>query len=714
MTDPTSDAAKQAAASATAEDAPGLHQLDESALDAIIADHQAWLKSDGQEGVRAGLDETDLRRAKLMDCDLSDLSATGADLRKADLTRAKLRGADLRDADLRRATLYRADLRGADLRRANLEGASLRHAELEGARLRRAQLAHSDLRYAELVGANLSEARGLSDASLQGADLTDAVGLLGGEFAGMDLGGTRLPADIAGFTALEQIASLSQHARNVFLAMLAACVFSWLTVATTTDAALLGNSATSPLPIIQTPVPIAGFYWAAPLILLTLFFYLHIYLQRLWEGLASLPAVFPDGRSLDQRAYPWLLSGLVQAYVPLLRKQRPALSSLQVGLSILAAWVLVPGTMFLFWIRYLPRHELWGTLILIACLMTSIIGGIAFFRRARATLMSRDLASVLREPTLEPVTLFATLLVTLSFSAAAIFGNGMLLGFDLNADLREAEVSERPVTWTGRDDTVKDELTQVKGASMRGADLRNAEAERAYLVRADLREADLRGANLRGAVLVGALFKGARLEGAFFRSSDLRHAELAGATLTRLRFSRADLSNAQLGNADLQGAGFVGAKLDGARLHGAWLRNASFENATALGADLTHAKLGNASLREASFVEADFRNASMNQATLLLADLRGADLEGASLRDASLWGTDFSGANLAETDLEGAQFYCSIMRLGFVCTNLSGADLATARGLTRYNLENACGNDSTKLPPDLADHRFRPCKPLDR
>ena len=68
--------------------------------------------------------------------------------------------------------------------------------------------------------------------------------------------------------------------------------------------ALLTNSGSSPLPIIQTKVPIAGFYWAAPAILLALYCYLHLYLQRLWEGMANLPAIFLDGRKLDE----WRLS----------------------------------------------------------------------------------------------------------------------------------------------------------------------------------------------------------------------------------------------------------------------------------------------------------------------------------------------------------------------------------------------------------------------
>ena len=81
------------------------------------------------------------------------------------------------------------------------------------------------------------------------------------------------------------------------------CAYTLLTAVTTTDAALLTNAATTPLPIIGARVPVVGFYLLTTILLLGFYAYLHLYLQRLWEGLAALPAVFPDNRTLDQAAY---------------------------------------------------------------------------------------------------------------------------------------------------------------------------------------------------------------------------------------------------------------------------------------------------------------------------------------------------------------------------------------------------------------------------
>lgn len=108
-------------------------------LNKIIENHKTWIESE-EEGERA-----DLRRAKLIDVDL-----TGEDLRDADLERADLRGAHLNRSNLSSAWLREARLDGADLREANLRDASLRNAVLIGIDLKGADLRNTDLRGAYL------------------------------------------------------------------------------------------------------------------------------------------------------------------------------------------------------------------------------------------------------------------------------------------------------------------------------------------------------------------------------------------------------------------------------------------------------------------------------------------------------------------------------------------------------------------------------------
>src|SRR5262245_19293778 len=277
-----------------------------------------------------------------------------------------------------RAKLADANLAGYNLSRANLRDADLTGADLE----------QTDLRDANLQGAILLRTK-LRDANLENADLTGAVGLLPAQLAGTNLCGARLPERFGDFDALEVVEEESKNARGLFFTTLLACVYGWLTIASTTDVLLLTNSASSPLPIIGASIPIVSFYVVGPLILLLLYIYLHLHLQRLWERLAELPAVFPDGRSLGKRAYPWLLTGLVYSYNSYLKERRPPLSRLQAATSLLVGWWLMPITIVLFWARYLRRHDWIGTSLHIVVLVAAIAAGVMLYRLAASTLRGR-------------------------------------------------------------------------------------------------------------------------------------------------------------------------------------------------------------------------------------------------------------------------------------------------------------------------------------
>jgi uncharacterized protein YjbI with pentapeptide repeats len=80
------------------------------------------------------------------------------------------------------------------------------------------------------------------------------------------------------------------------------------------------------------------------------------------------------------------------------------------------------------------------------------------------------------------------------------------------------------------------------------------------------------------------------------------------------------------------------------------------------------------------------------QPDLSLADLRGAVLRKANLSRAVLRGANLSGADLSRANLSGAA-------LGLA--DLSGANLSGAEDLTQEQLEEANGDESTRLPSDL-------------
>ena len=226
--------------------------------------------------------------------------------------RPSLAGAVFRDADLRGIRLTEADLRGAALAGADLADADLEGADLEGADMQGASLAGANLRRCRLVGSHLRDVRGLATATLRDADLHGVTGLSGTEFAGADLAGARLPETLSFQPRLDYIAQTSQNARPAFLSIMLSCVFIVLTVFSTPDSALLSNASLAVLPDLATNIPAASFFWVAPILLLSLYVYMHLQMYGIGETRADLPAVFPDGTPLEKRAYPWVATNLLR------------------------------------------------------------------------------------------------------------------------------------------------------------------------------------------------------------------------------------------------------------------------------------------------------------------------------------------------------------------------------------------------------------------
>ena len=162
---------------------------------------------------------------------------------------------------------------------------------------------------------------------------------------------------------IAQLSEISRNSRTTFMAMILACVYSFLAIATTTDAALLSNSSATPLPIIQANVPIVWFYYFAPIILSVLFVYFHLYLERFWRCVALLPLRHPDGRGLDDYIYPWLISNaIIRGEIRELSVHRFS-ARIEAWLSLLLAWWLVPIVLLFYWARFLVAHDWAGTLL---------------------------------------------------------------------------------------------------------------------------------------------------------------------------------------------------------------------------------------------------------------------------------------------------------------------------------------------------------------
>jgi uncharacterized protein YjbI with pentapeptide repeats len=372
------DKQSEAEAEAAQNQKPRFHKISDQELQRILAEHKKWIETGGKEGQRADLSNTDLSKRDLHGANLSEAKLHGAYLYKADLhgahlfktdlhgahlTEAKLHGATLIAADLHGAYPIAADLHGAILFKADLHGADLTFANLHGAKLweadLRADLSYSKFKAAELTRANLRSAdligTDFSEAKLDHADLTRAIGAQPDKFAYADLTAAKLPEELRNFQ--EPLRTLEEAARNcrkLFLSTLLACAYSVVAIFSTP----VENQLT--LPIIQTKVEFDDLLVAMPVVLFCVFVYLHMNLRLLWRRLSRLPAIFPDGRTLTEKAYPWLLIGLVRNYLPTLwEKDKSWGYWFQRLVSILLAWVATPATIALFAVPSFSRPTFW-------------------------------------------------------------------------------------------------------------------------------------------------------------------------------------------------------------------------------------------------------------------------------------------------------------------------------------------------------------------
>jgi uncharacterized protein YjbI with pentapeptide repeats len=610
------------------------------AFDEKLASHREWVESHGRSGQRADL--------------------SGAELEASDLISVNLRLADLHDANLRASDLLLADLRDACLVRADLEEACLVGANLEG-------------------------------ANLEGASLETSMGLVPRQFAGANLRDALLPPQLMEFEVVGAFQSASQNAFRYFAAMTVASVVSWLVIWKTRDTQFLTDSAVFPFlhsHVAAAALPTAESYLIVPVALFILYLLFHFHLQRLWDSVMELPAIFPDGHSLGDRG-PGMISGLLRTHFRWMNPDPSSTRLVEKGVSLLAAYWIVPATLLLFWARDLTRQEIHGTIL--QALLAVIATGIAAYAstkvgrpQERWSLEKKWMHQlVARIQAINPISVATTLgVVLLLLSAGTIagvphdrtrapqYGPANIrrwaanvfwwMAFDPYADLTEASISHRPANWNGADDQVayvdglrstnaKFRYAQAYGVFLANSHLWRADFQGAFLSEADLRGADLGQSNMRFAVMDHTQMNHTNLDRSNLDGADLRRADLRYANL-----SYCSLADANLEDAQMEGASVYTARLPGATMTRANLEKADFRESYLGGAHMDHADLRSAYLWSAKLPGADLGGAQLETAILIDADLRGANLGGAQLTGTVLNGADLSGTSLEGANLQGA------------------------------------------------------------
>ena len=638
----------------SADESRGITLLD---LAEVLDQHKIWVESGGEAGTKADL--------------------CGVNLAHADLTGVNLQG----------AFLNKANFRAADLSLANLRGASLVQADL-----RDTNLLGTELRGANLMGATLYGAEGLWVGRLGGTNLFDAM----------------LPEAVATFDGAKAIEQATKFSRWIYFVILAACALCAVVIAFTTDVRLVLNSSALPFARFSNAVPMSGFYLGAPLFIVLLYLRFHFLLLRLWGNMAAMPAVFIDGNTPEKDG-PWFLMALVRRHFRWMRDARSPQGILETVVAAILAYWVAPVTLFFFWLRYLARQDMRGTLLHVLLIALAV---------AAATCLPTIVSRVLRPGDLYrkskailPVVFSALrvtllsgfLLVLLSFGvirgmpaessvapdmSASDFrrwaAQGLqAVGYRPYADVTEATFSPLPAHGDWSDEGI----AAIRGVRLNQMSLRyarayhtfwvNARLWRANLEGAYLSEADLRGANLREARLHDAVLDRVQAGRAVFVSSDARSINL----------SSADLHGADLSYGIFEGAVLSNAKLLGASMYAIDLRDAQLLRADLSRADVRDAKLERAVLALANLQNADFSAAKLGGANLTGAQLKGGIFLDTNFKNADLRGAVLTGAIVREASFEGANF--------------EGADLRGAIGLSAEQLCSAQRWRGAQLDADL-------------
>lgn len=181
----------------------------------------------------------------------------------------------------------------------------------------------------------------------------------------------------------------------------------------------------------------------------------------------------------------------------------------------------------------------------------------------------------------------------------------------------------------------------------------------------------------------------------------LQESQLDGANLFSADFSYTDLRNSNLSGANFEKATLIRSSLAGSKAEkGIFTRVEGYRTV-----------FSQISATGASFASAELQRADFTGADLTGVDFEKAELGRANFTDAVVTGARFPMANLARAQLQGAKFEGPLAFDGafLFLTHIEGMDLSQATGLQQWQIDQACGDQNTKLPADLKAPANWPC-----
>ena len=629
--------------------------------------------------------------------------------------------------------------KGEQGRRANFDGLNL-----WGIKFRSLTPTHNFT--AALFGSAQLFRADLRGCNLQFANFRDTTGLSSEFLAGSDLSGASLPELLGWAGELELLRSKESVAQSLFLSMLAATIYIILAVIDTNDLALITNSTTLSLPILNTSVPVIPFYVVAPVVLCVVFIYFCFLQRETIDLLRRMPLVMPDGSMPATKAFSWL--PLDDGH--LLSPHKPHRSLLGSAISAVVAYGAVPLALLCIWERGLVARDTKLTVlhVVLFAVATGFCWYLLYFpaRSGGVRRRSRKWGAVLTASAISAIAyLSLAVLKGGPFPRSEYLGSVLSIkavhdGYDsvsyyydrndseqerawgvpgrrwfhllrldpypnLNGARSPVEGSDSadtggglafPSGWTQRH--LPAQNSRLQSAYMTNCDLEGADLRRALLSRANLTDCHLEGATLSRAKIDKANLSGTTLDRAILTGADLSGTDLSETSFNEVVAEEVVLSGAHLNDVPLRGAFLSRARMDGADLTNADLTNAHMDGIILTKADLTSAHLNGADLHDATINTSSLQSAIFKNANLTDASLAGSDLTGSDLSCTKVGGAHFAGSDLSNADLTGmmnrrhdprpyepADFSVRTM----AGANLYGANLKSATGLSAKQVKAA-------------------------
>jgi len=213
--------------------------------------------------------------------------------------------------------------------------------EIEGADFSNSWFQDAELANLNFAASNLSNTT-FFWCNLSGANLRRVTGLWAGAFRGADLAGAQLPPEISFDNIIKKIELAVSLARPAYLTNLVTCAAVILAVI------VASATPTVTLPLFGIPVDSKAFglYGLIQSALISL--YVGIYLIRIWEGTAELPAIHPNGISTPDLISPWTVIAPTWFYLRVKsgkkRLRLPKGYNWQFSMAILSHWLITPIT----------------------------------------------------------------------------------------------------------------------------------------------------------------------------------------------------------------------------------------------------------------------------------------------------------------------------------------------------------------------------------